>query len=41
MYINRHLSVTALAHVLWGSLAYQNEWYSSDNLTNTNYVVTP
>lgn len=39
--INRHLSDTALAHVLWGSLAYQNEWYSSDNLTNTNYVVTP
>ena len=26
---NPHLSEVALAHVLWGSLAYKNGWYSS------------
>lgn len=28
--INLRLSETALAHVLWGSLAYENEWYASE-----------
>ena len=26
--VNRHLADIALAHVLWGSLAYENHWYS-------------
>jgi phosphoglycerol transferase MdoB-like AlkP superfamily enzyme len=28
---NKELSDIALAHVLWGSLAYKMEWYSSNN----------
>ena len=27
---NKGLSDIALAHVLWGSLAYENEWYRSE-----------
>jgi hypothetical protein len=26
--VNRDTSEIALAHVLWGSLAYKNHWYS-------------
>jgi phosphoglycerol transferase MdoB-like AlkP superfamily enzyme len=29
--INDKLAKIALAHVLWGSLAYENEWYSSEH----------
>tara|TARA_R110001592_G_scaffold7317_3_gene41097 strand:- start:527 stop:2491 length:1965 start_codon:yes stop_codon:yes gene_type:complete len=28
--MNSRLSEIALAHVLWGSLAYENEWYASE-----------
>ncbi len=29
--INNKLAKIALTHVLWWSLAYENEWYSSDH----------
>ena len=32
--INHQLSEIALAHVLWGSLAYEKEWYSSKSKSN-------
>ena len=33
---NNYLSEVALAHVLWGSLAYKNEWHSSKYLIEKN-----